>query len=522
MNMNDIVKKFSEEVDPKWWNRKATDDVIDALADTSGDTIAERIFNHITGSDGSCEVCGSKCRFRGPKKGYDRTCSRECREARKKTDGTLEKSLKKAKHTNLERYGVENPQQSKLVKEKTRNTNVERYGVSHAMLRPEVIEANKNRLSSKDFQTKMRNKFIENNGVTHWTKIPGKKIESLKFVDPDVEIIERDGSRITIRCSSCGPVTIPYETLRWRSSRNLDPCPDCLPLTSRSNMELEIGDFVESLGVNIVRNDRSIISPMELDVVVPDRELAIEFCGIYWHSVDSTDRTTMTKHRDKLISCREAGHRLITIFEDEWVHKRDLCESMLRNSILHSPSIYARSCSVDVDVSVEEARDFCERNHIQGYAPCSIRYGLRHDGDLVMLMTFSRRNISKGSKDPGYEISRMCSSDRVVGGASKLFKVYKTDVREDLITYSDLRWGEGEVYEKIGMTRLEDTPPNYWYVDGDRRLHRFSRRKDVLVRDFGGDPDKTEAEIAEELGLRRIYDCGHAKYVWVSDRLSSC
>jgi hypothetical protein len=42
--------------------------------------------------------------------------------------------------------------------------------------------------------------------------------------------------------------------------------------------------FVRSLGVNVVSNDRSLISPLEIDVLVQSTRLAIEYNGLYWHS----------------------------------------------------------------------------------------------------------------------------------------------------------------------------------------------------------------------------------------------
>ena len=69
------------------------------------------------------------------------------------------------------------------------------------------------------------------------------------------------------------------------------------------------------------------------------------------------------------------------------------------------------------------------------------------------------------------------------------------------------------LYHALGFKRLKDTPPNYFYTKGNKRLGRFGFRKSVLVAK-GYDPNKTERQIMAELGYDRIYDCGNMKFEW--------
>lgn len=128
-------------------------------------------------------------------------------------------------------------------------------------------------------------------------------------------------------------------------------------------------------------------------------------------------------------------------------------------------------------------------------------------------MTFSKGNHSRKGK--GWEIDRYCSKSgiQVVGGASKLFKHFIRDVDPDtVISYADLRYGTGNVYEKIGFIHDSDTVPNYWYFKNHlQRHHRFSLRKGAVD---GDDPNKTEWENRVNQGWNRIWDCGSRKFIW--------
>lgn len=327
-------------------------------------------------------------------------------------------------------------------------------------------------------------------------------------------VIGQETSKWTFRCPS-GHHFVRHKMMLDGCRFREDFCPVCHPReVAVSKQELELLDHVRSLvgGDQVLSSDRTAIHPLELDIHVPSKRVAIEYCGLYWHSEGAgRDRSY---HRKKLELCRAAGIRLLTVFEDEWVSKPELVRSHVASALGMdaSPKINARDCEVR-RLSPLEARAFVDANHLQGYSPCAARYGLEFDGRLVAAMTFSRPSISKGGRGSvGWEISRLCTSARVRGGASRLLAAFVTDHRPDRIfTFADLRWGEGGVYSAIGFERLGDTPPGYWYVPYGcaHRVHRFALRKGALP---GDDPSMTEFEQRDAQGYLRIWDCGNAKY----------
>lgn len=288
-------------------------------------------------------------------------------------------------------------------------------------------------------------------------------------------------------------------------------CPNCV--SSVSKAELEIREFLEQYE-NVSYNRRDLLtSKKELDIVIDSKKIAVEYNGVYYHSdlfIDSN------YHIEKTKDCNKSGLRLVHIFEDEWTYKKDIVKSRLLNILNRTPNkIYARNTIVK-EVSSKDASKFLEDNHIQGKVNSSIRIGLYYKEELISLMTFSglRKNLGQSAKNNHYELLRFCNkiNTTIVGGASKLISHFeKKYTPEEIISYADIRWSEGNLYEVLDFIKVSITPPNYFYVEGSKRLNRFNFRKDLLVK-AGYDETKTEKEIMKQRGYLRVYDCGAIKY----------
>ena len=44
--------------------------------------------------------------------------------------------------------------------------------------------------------------------------------------------------------------------------------------------------FCKQYYPNLIQNDRNLIKPYQLDIIIPKIKLAIQFNGLYWHSID--------------------------------------------------------------------------------------------------------------------------------------------------------------------------------------------------------------------------------------------
>lgn len=87
---------------------------------------------------------------------------------------------------------------------------------------------------------------------------------------------------------------------------------------NQSKYEDELTNYIKTIYKGeIVENSTSIITPYELDIYIPDKKLAIEFNGSYWHSTEYKDKYY---HQQKTIACAKKGIKLIHIFEYEWLN----------------------------------------------------------------------------------------------------------------------------------------------------------------------------------------------------------
>lgn len=284
-------------------------------------------------------------------------------------------------------------------------------------------------------------------------------------------------------------------------------CPRCNGSTSRG--ERQIRSICESLADDVLANDRTVIPPYELDIVIPSHRVAIEYCGVYYHC--DKFRHDPHYHETKMRLCRERGYRLLTIFEDEWVEKRDIIVSKLHTILGQSsqPRIYARHCSI-VTVDREHKSQFHNSHHIQGDGPSSINYGLCYNGSLVCVISFTSH------RNGVFYLTRFSSSCRVVGGFTKLLQHFQRMHKwSTLITFADKRWSEGQLYFTTGWTHDSDLPPDYHYtVDGKRRIHKFNFRHNRLRHILSNyDPSVSEYINCRNHGIYRVWDCGKMRFV---------
>lgn len=278
--------------------------------------------------------------------------------------------------------------------------------------------------------------------------------------------------------------------------------------------EKELFDFIHNIADDAVNNDRDILNGQELDIYVPSKKIGFEFDGIFWHNENCKPNDY---HLSKTILCEEKGIRLFHIFEDEWVNKKEIIKSMIKNLLGETETkIYARNCKINY-VDHSQGKMFMENNHLQGWCPSQIMIGLYYNNELVSLMSFgkSRHFIGNGKSD--YELLRFCTkcNTQVVGGASKLFDFFiKEHPNKEIVSYADRRWSNGNLYEKLGFELYNKSKPNYFYVIGNERKNRFNFRKSILMKKYGCPEDMSEREFCKQKKWYRIYDCGCLCYRW--------
>ncbi len=309
-------------------------------------------------------------------------------------------------------------------------------------------------------------------------------------------------------CSKCNLEFIQT----WNEIQQGYVCPKCFPRNQGySKDEIKLSEFIESLNLNIIKNNRNILNGRELDIYIPEKNIAIEFDGLYYHNELFKDKNY---HLNKTIDCKGNNIQLIHIFEDEFILKQDIVKSKLKqilNLNYNLPKIYARKCEIK-EIDSKLKNEFLNKYHLQGEDSSNIKLGAFYNNELISVMTFSHGSISKGSKleNDVWELNRFCSdyNYHIIGIASKLLSYFKKNYEwKEIYSYADRRWSVGNLYYKLGFELDHTTKPNYWYVKGLNRIHRFNlRKRPEEPRDI------PEWVLRTKEGYYRIWDCGHYKF----------
>lgn len=209
----------------------------------------------------------------------------------------------------------------------------------------------------------------------------------------------------------------------------------------------------------------------------------------------------------RMISSLE-GYPVI-IPEDRWHLQRKMMQERILAHLELFSQAYARNCETR-RIDKAEAKAFLAENHSYGYAACRYCYGLflkRHTGHiaeeirslgnaqddreetrssnigrLIAVATFSNaRKWNKNGKEiRSYEWTRYASLPdmRVSGGMGKLLKAFIEEVQpDDIMSYADLEWSEGNVYKTLGFNTEMPKDPVIFEIDSSdwqrKALKRF-------------------------------------------------
>ena len=412
----------------------------------------------------------------------------------------MKNPLIKAKivETNLQRYGVPYAQQLDEVKAKTKQTNLERYGYEcnfgDAQKRAEYEQICIEKYG-EDYAKKRAKKarFAFQLANRPHVELYEKDFVLENFIDENNEFMVNEFCAFfKVSRGMCDKFKVNNNIMNrnndWHRGRS-------------SSIEQELFDSIPC--ENKYQNDKTILGGMELDMVLPDIKLAIEYDGLYWHSVQRGKGENY--HLDKTTRCLEKGYQLFHIFESDDI---EIWQSMINNKLGLNKRIYARKCEIR-EVNFTDSMKFLEENHLQGFCPSSIRYGLYHDDKLVQLITFGK---SRFDKSYDYELLRLCTLKGycVVGGSSKLFKHSLKFVKGNIISYANRRFSCGEIYKQLGFELKGESAPSYFYNKSGKMYSRLGfqkhKLKDVLDK---FDDSLSEYDNMLNNGYDRIYDCGN-------------
>lgn len=414
----------------------------------------------------------------------------------------------KAKKTEtcLRNFGVENPLISDAIKAKIRETNLERYGSEYAASSPEIrlkIAATNlkkyggpNPSNSPEVRRRAEATMLDRYGNSSFpqSEIPIESLNVLRSPDALKELNAEMSALEIAENLSVSQTTV----LNYLHSYGITPT-----IFNTSKAEREIRTIFSSYECKF--NCRNVIDG-ELDIYIPELNLAVEYNGLFWHS--EAGGKDKWYHRNKYDKCREKGIRLISILESEWLTSKPLVISKLKHiaGLSDDERVYARKCQL-VEVSTKDKVKFLNENHIQGDGASTINYGLCYNGKIVACMAMLKRN-------DGYLLNRYATSCNVIGGFTRILKHFEQIFNSPTIhTFADLRWSCGDLYLNAGFTKTKELPPDYYWVKGGKAWHKSNWRHTTGLKKLPGyDKNKSESVLMREHGFSKLWDCGKLQF----------
>ena len=287
------------------------------------EVIGEYINNQTRNIKCTCNKCGHEWMCSVSK--FHRNCSK-CNENNRSIDRMnkkLDKIKNKFPNLDFSDFKPKDEIEKSIVRCLIHNTEYKKSYSNLAYYFKTINVCNKCELKSKEKYYLNKLKNINNNF-------------KFEFIYGDKE----DKRKIKIKCEN------GHNTIKNYYKFISNPvCTKC----NKSKPEKEIVEFIRTFYNNkLIENNRNIILNehsghyLELDIYLPDINLAIEFNGTYYHSDEFIRRSRIgfnnakEYHNYKTDKCKEKNIKLIHINESEWTNNKSQILNNIKNFILKS------------------------------------------------------------------------------------------------------------------------------------------------------------------------------------------
>jgi hypothetical protein len=284
------------------------------------------------------------------------------------------------------------------------------------------------KLSGKEFVEKLKNKWGYNPYIFDENQYDGYH------------------EKINVKCKECGYETrlTPNNMIGGNKNENII-CKKCSNNRERSMEEQELLSFIKNnYNKKIIVNDRSLLNGKEIDIYLPDDNIAFEYNGLYWHSNNFLNKNY---HLKKFNKCKDKNIKLIHIYSDEWVfNKENIKEKILlilnknKTNKLENYKIYKNKSNINIIIN---NKILITKNY-QNY-----KFNIKKCFKLIF----------------NYFINKQ--------------KDYK-----NIFLYKNLSWNldfESDNFEKIKITK-----PNKFYIINGKRYKNKINKNNNIIWDSGG------------------------------------
>ena len=511
MTLNDL-RALLAPIGARWRARRIrTNSRAIALLDNAypGVDLNMQIYSLMNNTSPFCTVCGGVVKTLGKT-----TCSVSCR-SKAITPEKTKVRVAKARSTCIERVGVDNYAKLPATQEKRLNTMLEIHGAKVSQKSLESTRSRSNVLNLKGRETLKERYNVNNPGqlpnhndkckttnlekygteTYHSSHQYQQKCESARWEvykalcddiatllsitvdDEKMHTYDNPNYVISFCCNTCCDIqAMPTETFRWRIRHYSIPCTKCSGVRKGSVKELQIVEYIASLGVDVQRHQR-ILCGREIDIYIPSKNIGIEFHGLYWHSELFRSKYY---HLEKHKAASSLSIRLMQIFEDEWDNHQYEIKERLRELLCNTAT-----------------------------PPDNQPLSHTTSGNVVEISVFNQVVSFAQATDVWVMISKPFITETAITSAFRYF------VNEFcpcvVITHIDHRWMSDNFVASLNFKYQSTSVPSVWYID--RSTWDRVDKAEVIERLQTLATFNNKKMYIRENYLR-IWDCGYSTWAW--------
>ena len=427
-----------------------------------------------------CEACSKELTFAKSVAKFLTFCSTKCSANSKET-------VTKRQQTNLIKYGSTNVLRSDSVIKQTEEKMLLKHGVKTFLESDEY----KQRFASGDIMRKS-NPELNRQRMLEWSfanVLPNFKNKVIPLFTLEDYTGGGSGKHYPWECVRCKSVFHNYYV---RQKNTWPKCPKCD--AAYTDIEYAVINFLATKNIPCKLRDRKTIPNRELDIYIPEKNLAIELNGLYYHSEKKLD--DINYHIKKTKLCRSKNIDLIQIFADEIYYKKQLCISKIKNRLGINRKISASECTIK---PIDGCTNFLTKYTFRGELPANTKLGAFYKNKLVGVMTFNGDIICQFATLYSFEITNLF--DVFVAFYTKEF------LQSELNYFADIRWEPCLTKPNFDLVDV-DCPKCWGTKNFLTRFEVSEEESNVLFEDY-------------ELGYTRIWDCGYNHFKIKIDQTTS-
>ncbi len=237
--------------------------------------------------------------------------------------------------------------------------------------------------------------------------------------------------------------------------------------------------------------------------------------GIVFHSIGESENLGQAPNPDPLL----AQIRIVHLWEDQWTFHEKKMKSRLRSLLGISQRIHGRETEVTA-IDNQQLIEFLARNHLNVPLKAKYKFGLFGSEGLLAVMSFSKPRpiLREGQSYASFELLRFCNrlNLTVVGGFSKLLHHFITKYNpDDIMTYVDADWSEGDYLKALGFTKVDKLPGMEFWLNTETGVREYPdlvlKKHKKTMEDIGTQEQKDD--FIQKMGYSSVYNSGSYKYL---------